>query len=419
MRAAFMTLGCKVNHYETQAMQELFQAAGWEVVPFSSVAELYLINTCTVTAMSDAKSRQAIAKAHAKNPRALIAAVGCYAQAAAETLAVLPGVGLVVGTEGRKNIVSLVDQALSADNGQVVEIARPKSFEPLSAVKDGRTRATLKIQDGCTNYCSYCIIPYVRGPLRSRPLADVEKELRALAGEGYREVVLSGIHLSSYGRDLGGVDLLDVLSLTRRIEGIERIRLGSLEPGFVDERFAAAVAENGKLCDQFHLSLQSGAATVLARMKRRYTPAAFAHSVRLLRQALPNCALTTDLIAGFPGETDAEHRESLAFCQQTGFSRMHVFPYSARPGTAAAAMPDQVPRATAAARAKALIACGEALRRRYLQEQLGKTLSVLVEQNGVGFAKNYVQVRAGGRAGEIRLVKITGMDKELLIGEEA
>ena len=419
MRAAFMTLGCKVNHYETQAMQELFQGAGWEIVPFSGAADLYLINTCTVTAMSDAKSRQMIAKAHAKNPGALIAAVGCYAQAAAETLAALPGVGLVVGTEGRKNIVSLVDRALAADNGGIVEVASPRSFEPLSAVKDGRTRATLKIQDGCTNFCSYCIIPYVRGPLRSRPLEDVERELYALAGEGYREVVLSGIHLSSYGRDLGGVDLMDVLSLTRRIEGIERVRLGSLEPGFVDERFAAAVAENGKVCDQFHLSLQSGSTTVLARMKRRYTPEAFAHSVRLLRQALPNCAITTDLIAGFPGETDTEHKESLAFCEGIGFSRMHVFPYSARPGTAAAAMPDQVPRATASARARALIACGETLRRQYLQEQLGKTLAVLVEQDGIGFAANYVPVRAGGRAGEIRLAKITGMDKDILIGEEA
>jgi threonylcarbamoyladenosine tRNA methylthiotransferase MtaB len=300
-----------------------------------------------------------------------------------------------------------------------VEVKSPQSFEPLSAVKDGRTRATLKIQDGCTNFCSYCIIPYVRGPLRSRPLADVETELRALADEGYREVVLSGIHLCSYGRDLGGVDLLDVLSLTRRIAGIERVRLGSLEPGFVDERFAAAVAENGKVCDQFHLSLQSGSPTVLARMKRRYTPEAFAHSVSLLRKALPNCALTTDVIAGFPGETDVEHQESLAFCEEIRFSRMHVFPYSARPGTAAAAMPDPVPKAAAAARARALIACGEGLRRQYLQKQLGKSLSVLVEKDGIGFATNYVQVRAGGRAGEIRLVNITGMDKELLIGEEA
>lgn len=418
MRAAFATLGCKVNHYETQAMRELFEQAGWDIVPFSEMADLYLINTCTVTAMSDAKSRQMIARAHAKNPLALIAAVGCYAQADAKTLAALPGVGLVVGTEGRKNIVSLVDRSLSNKNERIVEVVSPTSFEPLSALRDGRTRATLKIQDGCTNFCSYCIIPYVRGPLRSRPLAEVETELRALADEGYREVVLSGIHLCSYGRDLGGVDLIDVLALTRRIDGITRVRLGSLEPGFVDERFAAAVAENEKLCDQFHLSLQSGSPTVLSRMKRRYTPASFARSVALLRGARENCAITTDLIAGFPGETEAEHRESLAFCEQIGFSRLHVFPYSARPGTAAAAMPDQIPKGIADARAKALIACGEALQRRYLYAQLGRQLSVLVEKQGIGFATNYVQVKTGGRAGEIRLVRITGMDNHILIGED-
>ena len=418
MRVAFATLGCKVNHYETQAMRELFETAGWQAVPFSGPAEVYIVNTCTVTAVSDAKSRQMIARAHALNPSALIAAVGCYAQADAEALAALPGVGLVAGTDGRANIVTLVDRALLQGGMDAGNPAHASCFEPISALRGGRTRATLKIQDGCTNYCSYCIIPYVRGPLRSRPLADVEAELHALVAAGYREVVLAGIHLASYGRDIGDVTLLDVLQAADGIDGLERIRLGSLEPGFVDKDFADFAAKSRMLCDQFHLSLQSGSPAVLTRMKRRYTPDEFSRSVALLREARPLCAVTTDLIAGFPGETEAEHEESLDFCRRMDFSRMHVFPYSPRPGTAAAAMPDPVPKAVRDARAKTLIACGKALSQRYLTAQIGRELSVLVERSGVGYAANYVLVKVGGRPGDIRHVRVTGLDGDILIGEE-
>lgn len=417
MRAAFATLGCKVNHYETQAMTELFSAAGWEIVPFSAQAEVYIVNTCTVTATSDAKSRQLISRAHQRSPRALIAAVGCYAQADRDAVKKLPGVGLVVGTDGRGNIVSLVNQALSGDGGEHVGNLGEANFEALSAVRDGRTRATLKIQDGCVNYCSYCIIPYVRGPLRSRSPAGVEAELRALAAEGYKEVVLTGIHLASYGRDRGDCNLLDILALTERIEGVERVRLGSLEPGFVDEAFAEAAAGSLKLCDQFHLSLQSGAESVLGRMKRRYTPERFLRSVALLRQARPGCAITTDVIAGFPGETETEHRESLAFCRETAFSRMHVFPYSLRPGTVAAEMEGQVEKRVKEARARELIALGKALSREYLLAQQGRVLSVLVERDGMGYATNYVLVKTGGDAGEILRARVTGADNDILIGE--
>ncbi len=417
MRAAFATLGCKVNHYETQAMTELFAAAGYEIVPFSEPAEVYIVNTCTVTAASDHKSRQLISRAHQRNPLALIAAVGCYAQADAGTVAALPGVGLVVGTDGRKDIVSLVNQAILGDRGEHVGDLRRADFEPLSAVRDGRTRATLKIQDGCVNFCSYCIIPYVRGPLRSRPLSDVETELRALAAEGYREVVLTGIHLASYGKESGKDGLGDVIRLAGRIDGIERIRLGSLEPGFVDESFAETVKSSPKLCDQFHLSLQSGADTVLERMKRCYTAEQFSKSVALLRQATPGCAVTTDVIAGFPGETAEEHRQSMDFCRRIGFSRLHVFPYSRRPGTAAAAMTGQLEKAVKEARARELIALGGRLSAEYLEAQRGRTLSVLVERNGVGYATNYVPVKTGGEAGEIVSARIVAAEDGLLIGE--
>ncbi len=428
MNVAFATLGCKVNHYETEAMRDLFLAAHWTVVPFSAVSDVYVINTCTVTAMSDSKSRQLISRAHRQNPDALIAAVGCYAQADAEAVGQLAGVSLVIGTDGRREIVPRVTAALQEramqQSGEpiclVTDIHGVRAFEPLDAVRDGRTRATLKIQDGCANYCAYCIIPYARGPIRSRPLADVETQLIRFADEGYREIVLTGIHLASYGRDLGGCDLLDVLSLAERIDGVERIRLGSLEPKFADARFARAAADSSKLCRQFHLSLQSGADSVLSRMRRRYTSAEYAHAVSGLRAAMPDCAITTDVITGFPGETEAEHRASMDFANEMQFARTHVFPYSVRPGTAAAGMDGQLPRKVKEARAKEFIALGKRMTDAYLHSRIGAVADVLIEEDGCGYTGDYMRVRVEGEPapGSIVRVRITDIHDETATGKE-
>ncbi len=423
--AALATLGCKVNHYETEAMRERLAADGFTIVPFDEKADVYIVNTCTVTAVSDAKSRRLLHRAHRANPDALIVACGCYAKMEAHAVSQLDGVGLVLGTDGRNDIAKSVRQALAARTGCTAQAPtdamlaqEAPAFECLTSVCDGRTRATLKIQDGCVNFCSYCIIPYARGPLRSRPLDNVASELTALAAAGYREVVLSGIHLASYGRDLGNCDLYDVLRLACHTDGVERVRLGSLEPMFADERFAAFAADHKTLCPQFHLSLQSGCDEILKRMHRRYTAAQFASSVSLLKNALPNCAITTDMIAGFPGETEDMHRDSVAFAERMQFARMHVFPYSARAGTVAAKLPDQVPKAVKERRAGELIALGKTMTARFLSDQIGKTVEVLAESDGTGLTGNYVRVRTSAPEGTMARVRLTAIKEDIATGEE-
>ena len=422
MKVALATLGCKVNHYETEAMRELFITAGWQAVDFSDKADVYIVNTCTVTQTSDTKSRQLIARAHRNNPSALVVAVGCYAQTAAETVASLEGVGLVLGTSGRSRIVERVEAALAAGRGAsfVSPLAELRSFEPLSAVRDSRTRATLKIQDGCVNFCSYCIIPYARGPLKSRPPDEISREVERLAHEGYREVVLTGIHLASYGRDLRDYDctLLDAIDRVSAVNGIRRIRLGSLEPLFVDAHVAAALAGNPKICRQFHLSLQSGSDAVLKRMNRRYTSGEYLHSVELLRAEMPGCAITTDVIAGFCGETGREHEETLAFCEQVGFARMHVFPFSVRKGTKAADMPGQLQKSVKSKRAAELIALGGRLTNAYLASQIGSVVEVLAESDGAGYSGNYIRVRTDAPEGAIVSVRLNGFDGETAYGTD-
>lgn len=419
MKAAFATLGCKVNHYETEAMRELFIKAGWEIVPFPGPADAVVINTCTVTGTSDFKSRQLISRAHRANEAAVIAVTGCYAQTAPEDVLALPGVTIVLGTDQRKEIVRLVEHAVSgAQESHVSKLSDMKAFEELSAVCDGRTRATLKIQDGCVNFCSYCAIPFARGPLRSRRLESVERELRRLAEGGYREIVLTGIHLASYGRDTGEGDLLSVLKLADGIPGVERVRLGSLEPKFIDERFCDAAKDFKSLCPQFHLSLQSGSDAVLARMKRRYTVSEYEKSCELLRRAFPGCAITTDVIAGFCGETEAEHAETLAFAEQMAFARMHVFPFSLRKGTAAEKLPGQLEKATKEARAKALIALGTRLEEAYLRSLIGKDLEVLAETNGEGYSREYARVRTAAPEGSVVRVRIGRLANNILEGKE-
>lgn len=420
MKAALTTLGCKVNHYETEAMRELFVQSGWEIVDFSGMADVYVVNTCTVTQTSDTKSRQMIARAHRNNPDALVVAVGCYAQTAPETVAALEGVGLVIGTDGRKEIVSRVGDALLAKSGEPVvsPIYEMREFEPLSAVRDSRTRATLKIQDGCVNFCSYCIIPYARGPLRSRPLDEISEEVNALAAEGYKEIVLTGIHLASYGRDFTEEHptLLDAIARAGEPDGIRRIRLGSLEPMFVSEVVARTLSEHPKICRQFHLSLQSGSDTVLSRMNRRYTAKEYLRAVGLLRQYMPECAVTTDVIAGFPGETEAEHRETLAFCEQAAFARMHVFPFSLRKGTKAESLGGHLPKALKDARAKELIALGKRLTKQFLHSQIGSVVEVLAESDGAGYSGNYIRVFTDAPEGEIVRIRLEGFDGETAFG---
>ena len=419
MKIAFYTLGCKVNHYETQAMEELFRSAGHSVVPFEEAADAYIVNTCSVTQISDKKSRQILSQAHRRNPNAVIIAVGCYAEVAKETVAALPGISLVLGTEGRRDIVRLTEEAFTAKK-PVVDYPAPferRVFEELSAQQDSRTRATLKVQDGCVSFCSYCIIPYARGALRSRTLESTKHELVSLAENGYREVVLTGIQLSAYGADLPSKpELADLIVLADGIPGLERLRLGSLEPRVITDRFLAVARNSRTLCRQFHLSLQSGSDTVLSRMNRRYTTAEYRDAVERIRREMPDAAITTDIIAGFVGETEEEHRETMRFVEEIGFARIHVFPYSRRKGTKADAMEGHLPRALKEARAKELIALGERLEQAFIDRQIGKTTEVIMEDDGTGYTGNYIRVRCDGACGETVRVKITGREGTIALG---
>ena len=421
---AFHTLGCKVNQYDSQAMLELFEAAGYEVRPFSGPADVYVVNTCTVTGTGDKKSLNAVRRALRQNPAAEVVIAGCLAQRDGEKL-LSTGARLVIGNARRGDVVKLLEEAV--EKGQrlaAVEDILRVPYEPLSISRhEGHTRAILKIQEGCDRYCTYCIIPSVRGGIRSRKPEDIAREAARLARAGFQELVLTGIHLTSYGRDLNGETLLNAIRASDQ-EGVSRIRLGSLEPVIVTEDFVRALAREPKVCPQFHLALQSGSDPVLRRMRRRYTTEEFRRACALLRQFFPGCAITTDVITGFPGETEAEFEETLAFCREIGFARMHVFPYSARQGTPAASMPHQVPRALREERARRLIAVGSALARDFRAAQVGSTVEVLVEEKdeaGVaqGYTAQYVSCRfPGGEAGRMARVRVTGFDDEGLTGLE-
>lgn len=418
MRVSFYTLGCKVNHYETAAMAELFTAAGHSVVDFSEPADVCVVNTCTVTAVADQKSRQMLSRAHALSPDALVVAVGCYSEVARERVADLPGVDLVLGTGGRKDIVSRVERALLGERPDP-EAEPPfarRTFEELSAVADSRTRATLKVQDGCVSFCTYCAIPFARGALRSRSMESCRRELLALVEKGYREIVLTGIELTEYGKDLSGRPTLNDLVRLADECGVARLRLGSLDPRFADEAFARTCADSRSLCRQFHLSLQSGSDTVLSRMNRRYTAEEYLRNADRLRSYMPDAAVTTDVIAGFPGETEAEHQQTAAFLREAGFARLHVFPYSRRPGTKAADMPGQLTRQEKARRARELIRIGDELEKAFIDRQIGTVQQVLMEEDGTGYTGNYVRVRCPGPAGEPVTVRITGRENTIAIG---
>ena len=417
-KAALHNLGCKVNAYETEAMQEMLEQAGYEIVPFKEGADVYVINTCTVTNIADRKSRQMLHRARKMNPEAVVVAAGCYVQAKGGQEAD-PCIDIVIGNNHKKDLIRILKEYEESREkerangtggestgaraaGEIGDINRTKEYESLHLTRTGEhTRAYIKVQDGCNQFCTYCIIPYARGRVRSRGMQDVVREVRTLADNGYQEVVLTGIHLSSYGIDFDGQrHLSDLIRAVHEIEGIRRIRLGSLEPGIVTEEFAGELAAMPKICPHFHLSLQSGCDATLKRMNRRYTSGEYYEKCRILRKYFDDPALTTDVIVGFPGETEEEFRESFDFVDKVDFYETHIFKYSKREGTKAASMPDQVDEQVKAERSARLIALGEKKRKAYEERFIGKTVEVLVEEDAVldgkkvqtGHTKEYIKI---------------------------
>ena len=428
MKFSFYTLGCKVNQYETQAMQQMLLSHGHTLGEFDEPCDGYIVNSCTVTAVSDKKTRNAIRRAQKLNPDAAVGVCGCYAQSAPDEVRAL-GVDVMVGTADREAFVLQMEQAAPDKKNhahweKVAQSNLPREFEQLPAGGlAARTRALLKIEDGCNNFCTYCIIPYARGPVRSLPMERAVEQARGLAAEGYREIVVTGIEIASWGWDFRAGSRLP--ALVRALCGAVpelRIRLGSLEPRIVDEDFCRTLSCLKNLCPQFHLSMQSGCDTVLKRMRRKYDTARYLQSAQLLKEAFPDCALTTDMIVGFPGETEEEFQQSLEFLPRCGFAHMHIFPYSRREGTPAAAMPDQVPKQVKAERAAGAAAAAEELRLRYNTAMLGTVAEVLFEQTEdglfTGHAPNGVKVYAEGEAlrNELRRVLLRELRKDGVFG---
>ena len=427
MRTAIYTLGCKVNQYETQAMEAELTRRGHTLVPFDGEADAYIINTCTVTAVSDKKSRQMIRQARRRAPHAVVAVCGCYAQTDPGAVEKL-GVDLVMGTNDRMGFLNALE-ALSPDGGQPVvdvdDALRRRTYERLPAGGlEGRTRAMLKVEDGCVNFCTYCIIPYARGPIRSLPAAEAAAQAAKLADEGYKELVLTGIEISSWGRDLEGKpELMDLIEAVCAAAPECRVRLGSLEPRTITADFCRRGAAIPNLCPHFHLSMQSGCDSVLKRMNRKYDTARYYESVRLLREYFDRPGITTDLIVGFPGETEEEFVQTLDFVQKCAFSAMHIFPYSRRSDTPAAAMAGQCSNAVKEDRAHRAGEVARGLRQAWLESWVGQTLPVLFEEekDGLwrGHAPNYTEVFVSGQGlhNVIQDVKITGLHGEGLLGE--
>lgn len=408
-KVALHNLGCKVNAYETEAMQEMLEKEGYEIVPFKEGADIYIINTCTVTNIADRKSRQMLHRARKMNPDAIVVAAGCYVQAQENEHHELDScIDIVIGNNKKQDLIQILDEYESkCKTEKVIDINHTNEYENLNLSRTGEhTRAYIKVQDGCNQFCSYCIIPFARGRVRSRSLEDVVQEVTTLSGNGYKEVVLTGIHLSSYGVDFEEqearkkTDLLTLILAVHEIPGIERIRLGSLEPRIITEEFAKTIAGLPKMCPHFHLSLQSGCDATLKRMNRRYTTGEYYEKCELLRKYFDHPALTTDVIVGFPGETEEEFEESKAFVDKVNFYETHIFKYSKREGTRAAVMENQVPEQIKAERSAQLIELGAKKQEAYEKEMVGKDVEILVEEpaqiNGkevqVGHTKEYIKV---------------------------
>ncbi|MBC5631146.1 tRNA (N(6)-L-threonylcarbamoyladenosine(37)-C(2))-methylthiotransferase MtaB [Clostridium sp. NSJ-6] len=432
MKVAFATLGCRVNQYESEAMAEKFIREGYEVVDFDQFSDVYVINTCTVTNMGDKKSRQIISRARRTNPDAIIAAVGCYSQMSPKEVSEIPGVDVVLGTRNKGDVVYYVNKAKDEGKSQVhvQGVLQNKVFEDLK-IEDyqDKTRAFLKIQDGCNRFCTYCTIPYARGSVCSKDPNKVLSEVRELAKNGFKEVILSGIHTASYGLDLeGNVNLISIIDEIEKIDGIERIRIGSIEPAFFTPEVIEKIKNFKKLCPHFHLSLQSGCDATLKRMNRRYTAKEYEDSVNLLRETLPDVSISTDVIVGFPGETEEEFNETYEFLKRIKLTKTHIFKYSPRKGTKAADMPNQLDGKVKDERSKKLIELNDINEKAFTEKFLGREMDVLMEQ-GVkgkedvyeGYTRNYIKVEvhcmAANITGRIVDVRLEKAEKDYAIAE--
>ena len=410
-KVALHNLGCKVNSYEIDVMQQMLQKNGYQIVEFEQKADIYIVNTCSVTSIADRKSRQMLHKAKKNNPDSIVVAVGCYVQTGTEDILKDEGIDLAIGNNKKKDLVNILEQFLrekgmhtedkTLHDTTIIDINHTKEYEEMTLEQTAEhTRAYIKIQDGCNQFCTYCIIPYARGRVRSRKKEDIIKEIKGLVKRGYKEVVLTGIHISSYGTDFGQAGLLDLVQSIQEIEGLHRIRLGSLEPRIVTEEFAKGLSELSKVCPHFHLSLQSGSLNTLKRMNRHYTPGEYLKGVEELRKAFVNPAITTDVIVGFPGETEEEFEETREFLENIRLYEMHIFKYSIRKGTIAAKMPDQVPDQIKAERSDILLEMEEKLSREYREIYIGQEVAVLFEEEKeilgesyqIGHTSQYVKV---------------------------
>lgn len=427
-KVAFTTLGCKVNQYESEAMMGIFRAAGFQIVDFKEGADVYVINTCTVTHLGDRKSRQMIRRAINSNPEAMIVVTGCYAQTAPGEILEIEGVDVVIGTRDRHRIVELVKEAKENKKqiNVVGNVMEANEFEEIPTEYEGRTRAFIKIQEGCNHFCSYCIVPYARGPLRSRRPESVLAEARRLSEAGFKEIVLTGIHTGAYGIDLKeDINLSQLIGEMDRIEGLKRLRLGSLEPWDITLELVSALEESRVFCPHLHIPLQSGDDYILGKMKRGYNSHEFSRLVSVIRERIPDISITTDLIVGFPGETEEHFASSYAFVESMDFANMHVFQYSPRKGTPAARLTEQVSPQDKEKRSKKVIALTAEKSRQFAEKYIGQQREILIEHRETetdhltGLTGNYLRVHVKGEAneGELVTVKITGNQGEILVGE--
>ncbi|NLY46184.1 MAG: tRNA (N(6)-L-threonylcarbamoyladenosine(37)-C(2))-methylthiotransferase MtaB [Tissierella sp.] len=426
-KVAFHTLGCKVNQYETEAMEKMFEDKGYAIVKEDEAADVYVINTCTVTNLSDRKSRQFIRRVKKINHNSIVAVVGCYSQVSPEEVENIEGVDVIIGTSDRNKIVELCEKA--KDDNQKINIVRSiKTYDEFEEINvddiKSMTRAYIKIQDGCNQFCSYCIIPYARGPIRSRQIHDIIDETEKLKSAGFKEVVLTGIHVASYGKDLGDTRLDSVIKEIDSINGIERIRLSSVEPNLITEEFMNVLVGSNKVCDHFHLSLQSGSDNILKRMNRKYTTDEYREKVELIRRYMPNAGITTDIIVGFPGESDEDFEETLQFVKDIKFSKIQVFKYSPRKGTPAAKFEDQIHGTIKNQRSERLIQLADDLMEKFYKKQIGSTMKVLFEEVNEGYyegyTSNYIRVKSYSEKdiiGQLLDVKIIDSEGEYLVGK--
>lgn len=437
-KVAFYTLGCKVNQYETNAMIDIFKNNGYEIVDFTEYADVYVVNTCTVTSMSDRKSRQILRRAKHLNPNSILCAVGCYAQVSKADLEKIEDIDIILGTVEKKDILKIVkkyekeifreisenvesDNLLIEEKRKVISVENIMKLQPYQGYEGiaytEHARAEIKIQDGCDRFCSYCIIPYARGPVRSRKSDEIIEEIEKVASSGVKEVVITGIHISSYGKDFDGTyGLIDLLEEINKIDGIKRIRLGSLEPRIITKEFVQRLVKLDKICNHFHLSLQSGCDETLKRMNRKYTTEEFKQIVQLLRKNIPEVALTTDVIVGFPGETEEEFEQTVEFLKDIKFSKMHVFKYSIRKGTPAATFTNQVSDDKKEERSNILLEMSDIHEKEFAENYIGKEVEVLFENEIEGHTTNYIRVvrEDKGEQSEIKVVMPTKFEKGAL-----